>query len=86
MVNEFPMTAGLVAQNMRTSFCGATIIDKSYAITAAHCLTNRKVNTLALLVGDHDYQSGNNLFVQVKILFSCIKSLFMKNSRLKKSL
>lgn len=59
MVNEFPMTAGLVAQNMRTIFCGATIIDKSFAITAAHCVTKRDVNYLALLVGDHDYQSGN---------------------------
>lgn len=65
MVNEFPMTAGLVAQNMRIIFCGATIIDKRFAITAAHCATNRDLNNLALLVGDHDYQSGNNLFRRV---------------------
>lgn len=54
------MTAGLVAQNVRTIFCGATIIDRSFAITAAHCVVNRNVNDLALLVGDHDYKTGNN--------------------------
>lgn len=62
MVNEFPMTAGLVAQNMRTIFCGATIIDKSFSVTAAHCVTNRDANNLALLVGDHDYQSGSIIY------------------------
>lgn len=63
MVNEFPMAAGLVAQNMRIIFCGATIIDQSYAVTAAHCVTKRDVNNLALLVGDHDYRIGRNRFL-----------------------
>lgn len=70
MVNEFPMTAGLVAQSRRIIFCGATIIDKSFAITAAHCVTDRDLNYLALLVGDHDYQTGNNLLRQKNKLFS----------------
>ncbi len=64
MVNEFPMTAGLVSQNRRIIFCGATIIDRNFAITAAHCVTERDVNTLALLVGDHDYRLGKNLFIR----------------------
>lgn len=59
MVNEFPMTAGLVAIHTRIIFCGATIIDKSFAITAAHCVVNRNVNNWGLLVGDHNYKTGN---------------------------
>lgn len=70
MVNEFPMIAGLVAQNMRTIFCGATIIDKSFTITAAHCVVNRDVNFLALLVGDHDYQSGNETHLSFFNIFT----------------
>ncbi|KAG4069013.1 hypothetical protein HA402_008324 [Bradysia odoriphaga] len=46
-------------ENVRVIFCGATIIDKSYAITAAHCVMKRDVQDLALLVGDHDYRTGN---------------------------
>lgn len=52
------MAAGLVAQNMHIIFCGATIIDQSYAITAAHCVTKKERNSLALLVGDHNYRTG----------------------------
>lgn len=60
MVNEFPMTAGLVTQYLTIIFCGATIIDNSFAITAAHCVIKRDVNNLALLVGDHDYRTGKS--------------------------
>lgn len=60
MVNEFPMMAGLVARNAHVIFCGATIIDKSYAVTAAHCTKKRDVRDVALLVGDHDYRTGSH--------------------------
>lgn len=69
MVNEFPMTAGLVTQNASFIFCGATIIDKSYAITAAHCAQIRDVRDLALLVGDHDYRTGLHFRVQLSQIF-----------------
>lgn len=65
MVNEFPMTAGLVDIQARIIFCGATIIDKSFAITAAHCVKDRNLNNYALLVGDHNYKLGNSLFTKV---------------------
>lgn len=54
-VNEFPMMAGLIQAPTVAVYCGATIIARSYAVTAAHCLTDRQVSQIGLLVGDHNY-------------------------------
>lgn len=54
-VNEFPMMAGLIMAPTVAVYCGATIIARSYAVTAAHCLTDRQVSQIGLLVGDHNY-------------------------------
>lgn len=70
MVNEFPMMAGLVARNAHVIFCGATIIDKSYAVTAAHCTKKRDVRDVALLVGDHDYRTGSHSPLLLSRIFS----------------
>lgn len=64
-INEFPLMAGLVNLETRELYCGASIIATKYAITAAHCLTNRLAQNLALLVGDHNINTGRvlkNLF------------------------
>lgn len=54
-VNEYPMMAGLVQQSTPSVYCGATIISRNYAITAAHCV-DPPVDQLGLLVGDQDYR------------------------------
>lgn len=56
------MMAGLIEQPIIAIFCGATIIARSYAISAAHCLTNRNISNLGLLVGDQDYATGKDNF------------------------
>lgn len=53
--------AGLVELPINSVYCGATIIARNYAISAAHCLTNRNITDLVLLVGDQDYSTGTPL-------------------------
>lgn len=62
-VNEFPMMAALVDARSKTIFCGATIIDKNYVLTSAHCIYGRDISTYGVLVGDHDTSTGkqNNI-------------------------
>lgn len=57
-INEYPMMAGLVDGIKQELFCGATIISKSYALTAAHCLMQVQPRKIGLLVGDHDISVG----------------------------
>ncbi|XP_067005298.2 venom serine protease [Anabrus simplex] len=57
-VNEYPFMAGLVDKVKRQLYCGCTIINKYYVLTAAHCLVRRIPQNLTVLVGDHDITTG----------------------------
>lgn len=58
-VNEFPSMAAIVSKNGGQLYCGATIIDEMYALTAAHCVNTpgKYESDIELLVGDHDYRN-----------------------------
>lgn len=58
-INEFPSMAAIISKTDNQLYCGATIIDKHYAITAAHCVNSagRYAHEIELLVGDHDYRN-----------------------------
>ncbi|XP_022164940.1 venom serine protease-like [Myzus persicae] len=56
-VNEYPLLASLIDGQTANLFCGATIISRHHALTAARCLTNVNPFQIALLVGDHDMTS-----------------------------
>lgn len=36
-------------------FCGCTIISENFILTAAHCLSNRTIDSIACIVGTTDY-------------------------------
>lgn len=58
-INEFPSMAAIVSKANGQLFCGATIIDANYALTAAHCINSpgRYASDIELLVGEHDYRN-----------------------------
>uniref|UniRef100_A0A2S2P4X6 Venom serine protease 34 n=1 Tax=Schizaphis graminum TaxID=13262 RepID=A0A2S2P4X6_SCHGA len=56
-VNEYPLIASLIDGQTANLFCGATIIGRHHALTAARCLTSVNPFQIALLVGDHDMTS-----------------------------
>lgn len=54
-VNEYPFMAGLVMKSSKMLFCGASIVAKRWALSAAHCKESRVTNqNTILLVGDHN--------------------------------
>ncbi|KAG4065350.1 hypothetical protein HA402_012295 [Bradysia odoriphaga] len=59
-VNEYPMMAGLVDTQIRELYCGATIISSQYVITAAHCVENKDITKIAVVVGEHDVTRGSD--------------------------
>lgn len=59
-VNEFPMMVGLVDVRIAQIKCGAVIISKNYVLTAAHCVNNMKINETAVVVGEHNVETGDS--------------------------
>ncbi|XP_076297371.1 venom serine protease 34 [Lasioglossum baleicum] len=59
-VNEYPMMCALVDLELSAPFCGCTIIYNKYVVTAGHCLYNRNITNIIILVGDHDYEIGSD--------------------------
>ncbi|XP_050053178.1 venom serine protease-like [Aphis gossypii] len=56
-VSEYPLIASLIDGKTANVFCGATIIGKHHALTAASCMTGIDQFQISLLVGDHDMTS-----------------------------
>ncbi|XP_014477083.1 PREDICTED: venom serine protease-like [Dinoponera quadriceps] len=59
-INEYPMMAGLVDSGKRELYCGATIISENYVVTAAHCVEEKNLSKIGVLVGDHDVTTGDD--------------------------
>jgi len=52
-VNEYPWQAGLVSPGGTRTFCGGSLINDRYVVTAAHCTAGRTAPQFEVLLGDH---------------------------------
>lgn len=54
-IEQMPFACGLMDLNSKRVFCDATIISNQFILTVAHCLYNRTIDTIGIIVGTTDY-------------------------------
>lgn len=54
-IEQMPFACGLIDLNTKRVFCAATIISPNFILTVAHCLFNRTIDTVGIIVGTTDY-------------------------------
>lgn len=54
-IEQMPFTCGLMDLNTKVVFCDGSIISPNFILTVAHCLYNRTINTIGVIVGTTDY-------------------------------
>jgi len=52
-VNEYPWQAGLVTSGGTRTWCGGSLINDRYVVTAAHCTAGNTASRIEVLLGDH---------------------------------
>ncbi|XP_037080009.1 CUB and peptidase domain-containing protein 2-like isoform X1 [Pollicipes pollicipes] len=52
-VNEYPWQAGLVSPGGTRTWCGGSLINDRYVVTAAHCTSGSTASQIQVLLGDH---------------------------------
>ncbi|KAG8319392.1 hypothetical protein J6590_059428 [Homalodisca vitripennis] len=63
-INEYPW---VVALSIRGQFyCGGTIINDLYILTAAHCVSNKKMSDLTVVVSEHNKATMAESTVEVR--------------------
>jgi len=56
-VNEYPWQAGLVSKGSSFVWCGGSLVNSRWVLTAAHCTIDAKASKIQVLLGEHDYNS-----------------------------
>lgn len=70
-VEQIPYVGALKDIEHNTVFCGCTIISQSLVLTAAHCLSNRTINSVQVIVGTNDL--SNSLYSRYAAIHSIVE-------------
>lgn len=61
-VHEYPWMVALVGATTGTPFCGGTLIDNQWVLTASHCLDGFSASDIVIRLGEHQVDSGSETF------------------------
>ena len=53
-INEYPWQAALIANGDNRPFCGGSLVNDRYVLTAAHCLEDVSKFPLTVILGEHN--------------------------------
>ena len=87
-VGDWPWQVGIArSYNPRTPFCGGSLINRQWVVTANHCFGTAGTNTIkpkdiVILLGEHDISQndGNDVsIVFAPIHLNCYTRFFIRN-------
>lgn len=55
---EYPWAVSLKSQSNNQHFCGGTLINEQWVLTAAHCIGNKSPSNIIATVGEYDLKSS----------------------------
>ena len=59
-VNEYPWQVGLANTGSNWPWCGGTVINKQWVMTAAHCTSGKSPSSIQVLLRKHNLHSDSN--------------------------
>lgn len=54
-LGEIPWQAGLVSVGSNQPWCGGSLVNSRYVLTAAHCMASKTARRIQVVLGDHDW-------------------------------
>ncbi|MFB9903955.1 serine protease [Allokutzneria oryzae] len=54
--NRYPWMVAIIDAGRRTQFCGGSLVNSRWVVTAAHCLTGRRADGVLVALGANDWR------------------------------
>lgn len=70
---EYPWQVALLSKNSNEQFCGGSLIDKQWVLTAAHCVTEDSWQESKVRVGEHNLKRSSKNEQDINIATNGVK-------------